>query len=122
MNPIGWIEIPVADMSRAVNFYNAIFGWDLKVMDFGQQSMAWFPADPEAYGSGGSLVQHESYVPSEHGAVVYFECEDIAEVVSRVVDAGGEVIQAKKQISPEHGFMGLAKDTEGNRIAFHSQK
>ena len=34
--------------------------------------------------------------------------------------AGGEVLQTKKPISEEHGFMALFLDSEGNRIALNS--
>ena len=122
MNPIGWIEIPVSDMNRAIAFYNSIFEWDISAIEFGGFIMAWFPNDHESYGCSGSLVHHEDYQPSLDGAVVYFACEDMSAVLSRVKGAGGKVLQDKKQISPEHGFMGLIIDSEGNRIALHSQK
>ena len=34
--------------------------------------------------------------------------------------AGGEVLQTKKPISEEHGFMALFLDSEGNRIPLNS--
>ena len=34
--------------------------------------------------------------------------------------AGGKVMVAKTEISPEYGHMGVFIDTEGNRIALHS--
>ena len=34
--------------------------------------------------------------------------------------AGGEVLQTKKLISQEHGFMALFLDSEGNRFALNS--
>jgi len=39
----------------------------------------------------------------------------------RVESAGGSILQAKKQIGAGHGFMALLLDSEGNRIALHSQ-
>ena len=34
--------------------------------------------------------------------------------------AGGEVLQTKKPISAEHGFIALFLDSEGNRIPLNS--
>ncbi|MCW8980376.1 MAG: VOC family protein, partial [Altibacter sp.] len=36
--------------------------------------------------------------------------------------AGGKIYQKKTQISEEHGYMGAFIDSEGNRVALHSQK
>jgi predicted enzyme related to lactoylglutathione lyase len=121
MNAVSWVEVPVRDMQRAIKFYNSIFGWDLQEMQMGPLSMAWFPGDPEGKGSGGSLVLNEHYVPSADGSLIYFSCDNVKDVVDRVVPAGGNVLREKTMISPDIGFMGLAIDTEGNRIAFHSQ-
>jgi len=120
MNAIGWVEVPVTDMARAIKFYNAVFGWELSVVKFGELEMAWFPWEQAGQGASGTLIRDKNYTPSPLGTLVYFSCEDVATQVGRVVAAGGKVLQKKKQISPEHGYMGLALDTEGNRIAFHS--
>jgi len=41
-------------------------------------------------------------------------------VLDRIEKAGGKIIVPKTQISPEHGYMAVFIDTEGNRIALHS--
>jgi len=66
-------------------------------------------------------MKYESYVPSHEGTLVYFSCEDLQNELGRIVSAGGKILQEKTQISPENGFMGLFEDTEGNRVALHSQ-
>jgi predicted enzyme related to lactoylglutathione lyase len=124
INPVGWFEIPVNDMSRAVSFYNAIFGYKLEAQKFGELEMAWFPFDESKNGASGSLVKEESfYVPSEtHGVVIYFSVEDIEKCTELAPLNGGKVIQEKKIIGDNHGFMALISDSEGNRIALHSNK
>lgn len=119
---VGWFEIPVTDMNRAKGFYESVFDITISVNEFGGFHMGWFPNDPEKSGATGSLVLHEMYKPSmTDGPLIYFSCKDIAAELSRVEGAKGEILQPKTQISPEHGFMALMKDTEGNRIALHSQ-
>jgi hypothetical protein len=124
---VGWFEIPVSDMDRAVKFYNEVFQIKIAVHNMGELIMGWFPfaEDPEAKGAGGSLVYHkEFYIPSKEGALVYFTSRsgDINDELSRIEKAGGKIISPKKQISPDHGYMALFLDTEGNRVALHSLK
>ena len=120
-NIFGWIEIPVTDMERAKSFYESVFDVEISIHDLGGVIMGWFPFAENKPGASGSLVQHESYNPSAtHGSVVYFSCKDVNTELSRVAAAGGTVLQDKTEIGGGHGFMGLIQDTEGNRIALHS--
>ncbi len=120
---VGWFEIPVTDMTRAKDFYEAVFNVSISVHDLGGLIMGWFPEATTPSAASGSLVQHETYIPSDtHGTLVYFSCEDLSEELSRVKKAGGEILRPKTAIGGEYGFMALLKDTEGNRIALHSQK
>lgn len=121
-NLFTWIEIPVTDMDRAMKFYQTVFDIKLQFMDFGGVQMAWFPNDEAAPGASGTLIKHETYVPSHEGALVYLHCEDVQNELDRIEPAGGKIYQGKKQISEEHGYMGVFIDTEGNRVALHSQK
>ena len=50
----------------------------------------------------------------------YFVCLDVQNELSRIEGSGGIIIQKKTEISPEHGFMAVFLDTEGNRVALHS--
>ena len=123
MNPISWVEVPVLDMSRAIRFYNRVFDWELQEVRIAPSlAMAWFPSDGQQNGAGGALVQNTNYSPGSTGAVIYFTCDDVSTAMGKVTSAGGEVLRAKTPVSPEFGFMGLALDSEGNRIALHSKK
>ncbi len=117
-----WFEIPVENMERAMKFYGKVFDCELERHQMGEFDMGWFPFDHEKGGAGGSLVKSENdYKPSKDGTLIYFATEDLSVELARVPDAGGKIIQEKTEISPEIGFMGLFTDTEGNRIALHSQ-
>lgn len=123
-NPVGWFEIPVTNMDRAVAFYEAVFQITLERHKMGELEMAWFPSFHEGVGAMGTLIRHqEFYFPSEtHGPLIYFTAfsGDLAIEMDRVEQAGGTILTPKKQISPDHGYMGLFLDSEGNRIALHS--
>jgi len=116
-----WFEIPVKNMKRAIAFYGQVFNAEMAEQDFGDTKMAFFPWHESANGAGGSLIDAgEHYSPSHDGSLVYFSCDDLATELSRVKKAGDKVLQEKTEISPEHGFMGLFEDTEGNRVALYS--
>lgn len=118
---VAWFEIPVTNMERAQKFYEGVFQIDIKLVDFGGLQMGWFPDRGEAHGANGTLIKQESYIPSQEGTLVYFHSEDVQNELERVELLGGKIYQPKTQISPEHGFMGVFINTEGNRVALHSK-
>lgn len=123
-NIVGWFEIPVSNMERAMKFYETVLGLKLDRNQMGPSDMAWFPWIDGAYGSGGSLVHNEElYKPTANGVMVYLSAPsgDLANELAKVEAAGGKVIQEKTKISDEHGFMAIIIDSEGNQIALHSR-
>jgi uncharacterized protein len=114
-----WFEIPVTDMERARQFYESIFETKIDVMDLGGLQMGIFPHKEV----GCALCRHEAYQPSDKGVLVYLDASpDLTVVLNRLEKAGGRILRSKTQISPQHGYMALFIDTEGNRLALHSDK
>ncbi len=123
-NVVGWFEIPVTDMDRAIKFYETVFNIKISKQDLGDLTMGWFPY-ADIPGSPGSLVRHKDfYKPSADGVLIYFTAQsgDLSDELSRVESAGGKVLMQKKLIKEDIGYMGLFIDSEGNRIAIHSRK
>lgn len=120
-NPIVWVEIPVTDMDRAMDFYHRIFGWDVSLHDLGQLKMAMLPSNPNEYGATGALVLNVNYSPSEKmGPLIYFTSEDMDAQLGEVESVGGSILRGKTLIAPGAGYMALILDSEGNRIALRS--
>jgi predicted enzyme related to lactoylglutathione lyase len=122
-NALNWFEIASTDFERAVKFYETIFAFSMTRMDLGDgPRMALFPVDP-SQGVGGAVCHHPDwYKPSKEGTLVYLAADpDLAPILARVHDAGGKVLVPKKQISPEYGYMAVFLDSEGNRVALHSE-
>ena len=110
-----WIEIPVADMKRAVDFYNRILGAEFYEMEMGPNKYALFPAQ-DKYNCG-ALVQGEWYKPSADGALVYLDGgSDLSHILDKVSAAGGQVIMEKTYLGEQAGHVGMFLDSEGNRI------
>lgn len=121
---ISWFEIPTENLDRATAFYQSILNIELIPMDMPGMKMRIFPIENMMEGITGVLIHTEDgfHKPSStHGPLIYLNANGaMAEILQRVEAAGGKVLQDRMQISPEHGYMALILDSEGNRMAFHS--
>lgn len=119
---VSWFELPATDIQRAKTFYETILSVNLAFMDMGDDfKMVVFPGDQNSI--SGALIYNESwYKPSTtHGPLIYLNANpDLQVIEDRIEAAGGKVTMPKKQISPDHGYMAVFEDSEGNRVALHS--
>ncbi|HEX6416660.1 MAG TPA: VOC family protein [Candidatus Saccharimonadales bacterium] len=122
-NAIGWFDIYVNDMNRAVKFYESVLKQKLEEMGdpTGETQMMSFPTDMGAYGAGGALVKSKYSQPGVGGTLLYFNVEDCAVEEVRVEAAGGKLIRPKFSIG-EFGWVSICQDTEGNMFGLSSMK
>lgn len=114
-----WFEIPASDFERAKSFYETLFEIEIEAIDFGSFRMGIFPHNEV----GCAIVSGGGYTPGAQGTIVYLDAgPDLQIILDRMEKAGGKIIQNKKQISKEYGFMALFIDCEGNKMALHSMK
>ena len=123
MNAVGWFDIYVDDLDRAVAFYETVLGHKLEDMGdpTGQSQMKSFPADMGVYGAAGALTKSDHARPGVGGTIIYFSVEDTAVEQARVAGAGGVVVRPKFSIG-EFGWITLCQDTEGNMFGLNSLK
>ena len=115
---IHWFEIPVADLDRAVDFYEQILGEKLRREDFGGRPMAIFPYE-EGPGVGGALITDPARKPSRDGVLPYLNTTGrLDTALALVPTARGEVILPKTDIGGP-GYIAVIRDTEGNLIGLH---
>ena len=122
-NPVGWFEIYVQDMGRAIKFYEAVFDTKLQQLNapFPDIELWSFTRAENQYGANGALVKMTGVPSGGNSTIVYFHCLDCALESSRVLVAGGQVMRPKMGIG-EYGFISLVIDTEGNMIGLHSMQ
>lgn len=122
-NAIGWFDLYVDDMSRAVAFYESVFQRTLEPMDdpTGETEMRAFPTNMQSYGAGGALVKAGHARPGIGGTTVYFSVDDCAVEQSRVLGAGGTIVRSKFSIAA-FGWVALCMDTEGNLFGLSSMQ
>lgn len=123
MNAVGWFDLYVDELDRAVGFYETVFACELAPIGdpTGESRMMSFPADMSAYGAGGALTKSPHARPGAGGTVIYFNAEDCAVEEARVAGAGGKVVRPKFSIG-EFGFVSLCEDTEGNLFGISSMQ
>lgn len=115
---ISWVEIPAENMNRAVNFYNAILGTDLEILDFGEEKMACFPGDE------GAISKAPGFKPSMDGALVSFDMGDnLDRAIETIRTGGGTIIRPKTKIEAEgRGYFATFIDPEGNRVGLYGDQ
>jgi uncharacterized protein len=120
-NAIGWFDIYVEDMDRAVSFYEHVLGQKLEqIIDpTGETQMMSFPTNMESYGASGALVKSKHSRPGVGGTMVYFSVEDCSVQESRIIAANGKIVRSKFSIG-ESGWVTLCVDTEGNMFGLNS--
>jgi hypothetical protein len=101
-------EIAAQDDGRAMQFYEAVFGWAFKDagMPGGTYNLTEAGGPP-----GGAVYAMEGVEPS---ILVYFDSDDIDASIAKVRGAGGQADD--KQPIPGVGWFSHCTDTEGNRF------
>ncbi|HYD21407.1 MAG TPA: VOC family protein [Flavipsychrobacter sp.] len=118
-NSINWFEIPVTDFDRAKKFYGALFNAEIQEMPHPEFKYGILPGDMQG-GVTGGIVQGPGFEPGATGPLIYLNGgDDLSGPLSRVEQAGGQVLLPKTSIGP-NGFMAHFMDTEGNKVALHS--
>jgi predicted enzyme related to lactoylglutathione lyase len=118
-NRVVWFDLPVADLDRAARFYAAVLAIKVSRESFDGFSFAVLEHDQ---GNGGCLVPNAAEVSATQGILVYFNVDGrIRDAVAKAEAHGGKVTQPIHAIGP-HGFRAIVIDSEGNRIALHSQR
>ena len=120
MSTVVWFDIPVADMTRAIAFYEALTAEKLVRLPVGPgKETAIFAA--EGGGAAGCLFAAPEDEPSHFGSRVYFDASpSIDEWLARVEPAGGRILVPKTEITGGRGVYAYVEDSEGNRIGLNS--
>jgi len=119
-NTLCWTDIPVVNLDRAIKFYSAVLGEKVKKESMPEFEFGLLPHFKS--NASGCLVKMKGNKPSKTGPLIYLAVgkkHDQAEKAA--AKNGGKVLQPKHPIGP-YGFRSVILDSEGNRIALHSEK
>ena len=112
-----WFDIPVADMARAIRFYEQLLKRKLERLPMGQDR------ETALLGEDGCLFRSPEDQPSHSGSRVYFSAESgVDDWLARVDAAGGKTLVPKTPIASGRGFFAYFEDSEGNRVGLHGSR
>jgi predicted enzyme related to lactoylglutathione lyase len=116
---ISIFEIPATDISRAVDFYQAILDINIEKMEFPKMQMGIFPYEGQMV--TGVIMKAEGYKPSADGVTIYLNGGDNLQIIlDKVEKNGGEIIVPKSLHADESGYYAIFIDSEGNKMGLHS--
>ncbi len=116
---ISLFEIPAMDITRAINFYQAILNINIDKMEMPGMEMGIFPYEEQMV--TGVIMKGEGYTPSANGITIYLNGGDnLQSILDKVEENGGKIIVPKTAHADESGFFALFLDTEGNKLGLNS--
>jgi uncharacterized protein len=116
---ISMFEIPATDISRAINFYEALLDIKIEKMDVEGMQMGILPYEGQMV--TGVIIQADGNKPSADGVTLYLNAgENLQVVLDRVERNGGQIIVPKTAHADESGYFALFIDSEGNKMALNS--
>ncbi len=115
-NRISWFDIPVTDLERAVRFYSEVLKVEV-TEDFPGVAVMSHQAGEVS----GCLYTSDEDRPSKSGVLLYFNVDGrLQDAVVAAKKHGGEIEKQPHEIGA-FGQRAVVIDSEGNRIALHSE-
>lgn len=115
---ISIFEIPATEISRAVDFYQAILDIKIEKMDMPGMQMGILPYEGQMV--TGVILKAEGYKPSADGVTIYLNGGDNPQVIlDKVEKNGGKVLTPKTPHADGNGFFAIFLDSEGNKIGLN---
>ncbi len=101
------VEIPSAQLQRAAQFYQNVFGWKMNYVE---------EADYMLFETGGNIngaFYHSPQHTGRQGVVVYVEVESIADTLAQIRQFGGATVVPQTPVD-QMGSFALFSDPDGN--------
>ena len=118
-----WADIPVTNLDRAIKFYSAVLGSEVRKLADGKAQYGLLPHD-QGNSSACLCLRSDSggldNRPSANGPLIYLLVDGrLGEAVEAARKNGAKILRERQQIG-EHGYRAVIIDSEGNRIALHT--
>lgn len=110
---ICYIEIPTNDIARSAEFYQRVFGWNVRTR--GNGSTAFDDTTGQVSGSW-VLKRPPSQQP---GLLIYVIVDSVAATIELITTNGGEIVQPIGPGAPE--ITARFRDAGGNVIGLYQQ-
>ncbi len=119
-NKVVWFDIPVTDLDRAIEFYSQVLRLKIEKAEIEPNySIGVFPHENNEVAR--CLYVSDEVSPAKNGPLLYLNANGRLDEAEKLAGQfGGKILQSKHSIGP-HGFRSIVLDSEGNRIALHSE-
>ncbi len=118
-NYISMFEIPATDISRAIEFYQAILDINIEKMEMPGMEMGILPYEGQMV--TGVIMKGEGFQPSADGVTIYLNGGDNLQIIlDKVEKNSGKIIVSKTLHADESGYFAIFLDSEGNKIGLNS--
>ena len=111
---ICYIEMPAVDVNASAEFYQSIFGWNIRTRGDGSVSF-----DDGVGEVSGTWVLHRKPM-TEVGLLVYIMVDNAAATIVKVTANGGVIVQEIGGDAPE--ITARFKDPAGNILGLYQQR
>jgi predicted enzyme related to lactoylglutathione lyase len=111
---ICYIEMPATDIARSADFYQRVFGWNIRKRGDGSTSFD----DTTGEVSGSWVIGRPP--AAKPGLMVYIMVDSVASALEKVVANGGEVVQPIGGDAPE--ITARFRDPAGNVIGLYQEQ
>ena len=112
MTRISYLDFSADDPERAIQFYNTVFGWQIKKWEGPFEYWEFKTGESNEPGIDGGLTKRSK---PEESLTPFINVPSVDDYTSKIEANGGKVIQPKTTI-PGIGYMVVFKDTENNRL------
>jgi predicted enzyme related to lactoylglutathione lyase len=120
--PAVWHELTAENPEAALQFYNAIFGWDVVAThDMGGEVGTYYLFGKGTTQMGGAFVRGKGTAPSRPRWLVYLGVAGLTAAVDAVKAAGGKVLNGPHQV-PGGNWVAQVLDSHGVPLALHGPK
>lgn len=110
---ICYIEIPAADINASADFYQEVFGWNVRTRGDGRLAFD----DGVGQVSGAWVLNRKPN--SEVGLLIYVMVDSVADTIEKVTAAGGVIVQPIGGDAPE--ITARFTDPAGNILGLYQQ-
>jgi predicted enzyme related to lactoylglutathione lyase len=111
---ICYVEIPAIDVRRSVDFYEAVFDWNIRRRGDGQTAF------DDAVGEVSGTWVTGRQASLEPGLLLYIMVDSVAATIDAVIAHGGEIVQPIGVDAPE--ITARFCDPVGNVIGLYQER
>ena len=120
--PSAWHELTAENPEGALQFYNAIFGWDVVTThDMGGDVGTYYIFGKGTTQMGGAFARRKDMAPSRPRWLVYLTVPGVTAAADAVKAAGGKVLNGPHQV-PGDTWVAQILDSHGVAVALHGPK